>query len=244
MPKVTKREYKSLGRKPNRSNLRLVIRVDLMGAETPIWRRLEIAPELRLDQVHSILQAAFDWEDYHLHEFELKGTGKSEFRKYLESIQNPPMPAQDDQPSPSDTPEVVGRKFGMELEQEWQFDDRTEPETGTTLGELLVNPDDEIYYTYDFGDGWEHCLKLEKTVDAASDAPLARCVAGRRASPPEDSGGVWSFERTIAISEDPSDPEYEDALERMDWMFGSEDFDPATFNLKQTNLAVESAISR
>jgi hypothetical protein len=36
----------------------------------PIWRRLEIPSTMTLDLVHEVMQAAFDWDDYHLHSFE------------------------------------------------------------------------------------------------------------------------------------------------------------------------------
>jgi pRiA4b ORF-3-like protein len=45
------------------------VRVDLDGAKPPIWRRLNIASELHLGEVHAVLQAAFDWYGGHLHEF-------------------------------------------------------------------------------------------------------------------------------------------------------------------------------
>jgi hypothetical protein len=34
-----------------------------------MWRQLEIRGSLALDQVHQVLQAAFGWEDAHLHRF-------------------------------------------------------------------------------------------------------------------------------------------------------------------------------
>ncbi|WP_344721412.1 plasmid pRiA4b ORF-3 family protein [Nesterenkonia halobia] len=45
------------------------VRVDLAEAKPPIWRRLDLRSDLSLDVVHSILQAAFFWDDYHLHRF-------------------------------------------------------------------------------------------------------------------------------------------------------------------------------
>lgn len=48
---------------------RFRIRVDLDGAEPPIWRRLELRGDLRLDQVHEVLQHALGWTNSHLHAF-------------------------------------------------------------------------------------------------------------------------------------------------------------------------------
>jgi Plasmid pRiA4b ORF-3-like protein len=45
------------------------VRVDLTGTKPPLWRRLELASDLFLDQVHEIIQAAFGWTDGHLHQF-------------------------------------------------------------------------------------------------------------------------------------------------------------------------------
>jgi len=36
----------------------------------PVWRRLQLPAQTRLDQLHVIIQAAFGWEDSHLHVFE------------------------------------------------------------------------------------------------------------------------------------------------------------------------------
>ena len=45
------------------------LRVDIVGAKPPIWRRLMVRSDMTLDVVHRVLQAAFGWEDYHLHRF-------------------------------------------------------------------------------------------------------------------------------------------------------------------------------
>ncbi|MBM7846643.1 plasmid pRiA4b ORF-3 family protein, partial [Herpetosiphon giganteus] len=38
-----------------------------------IWRRLMVTSDTTLTQLHTYLQIAFGWEDYHLHEFRLHG---------------------------------------------------------------------------------------------------------------------------------------------------------------------------
>ena len=45
------------------------VRVDLDGTRPPLWRRLELASDLFLDQVHEVIQVAFGWTDSHLHQF-------------------------------------------------------------------------------------------------------------------------------------------------------------------------------
>jgi hypothetical protein len=45
-----------------------------------------------------------------------------------------------------------------------------------------------MVYEYDFGDGWEHQIVLEKVIAPAPDVSYPRCTAGKRACPPEDLG--------------------------------------------------------
>jgi len=45
------------------------LKVTLKGARPPIWRRLLVRSDCRLDRLHEILQTAFGWFDYHLHAF-------------------------------------------------------------------------------------------------------------------------------------------------------------------------------
>jgi hypothetical protein len=47
-----------------------VIKVSLYGAKPPVWRRLEVPSTMTLDRVHEVLQAAFEWQGCHLHQFE------------------------------------------------------------------------------------------------------------------------------------------------------------------------------
>ncbi len=49
-------------------------------------------------------------------------------------------------------------------------------------------------YTYDFGDTWEHKVLLEKILSREDGEDYPKCLAGRRACPPEDCGGVWGYE--------------------------------------------------
>ncbi|MFD9664140.1 plasmid pRiA4b ORF-3 family protein [Rhodococcus sp. NPDC059968] len=45
------------------------VRLDLVGAKPPVWRRLELPGDLPLDQLHLVIQAAMGWLDGHLHRF-------------------------------------------------------------------------------------------------------------------------------------------------------------------------------
>ena len=49
-------------RRPRRHSVATYrLRIDLKGATPPIWRRVELASDMFLDEVHQVIQAAFGW---------------------------------------------------------------------------------------------------------------------------------------------------------------------------------------
>jgi hypothetical protein len=87
-------------------------------------------------------------------------------------------------------------------------------------------------YEYDFGDGWEHEIVIEKVLDEELPSPVL-CIDGKRACPPEDCGGPWGYEETLRIVNDPKDPEHK---ERVEWIGGK--FDPEQFSVALANQAL------
>lgn len=82
-------------------------------------------------------------------------------------------------------------------------------------------------YEYDFGDGWEHTIEIEKTLPAEAGVRYPRCTGGERACPPEDCGGPFNYaNRLESITERDS---VEDDEEYLEWC--GEDFDPERFDL-------------
>jgi hypothetical protein len=50
------------------------IKVKLLGVtKPPVWRRLQVRAETRLDQLHEMIQAALGWENCHMHVFSFGG---------------------------------------------------------------------------------------------------------------------------------------------------------------------------
>jgi hypothetical protein len=53
------------------------IKVKLLGvSKPPVWRRLQLRADTRLDHLHEVIVAAFGWQDYHMHVF---ASGPDEF---------------------------------------------------------------------------------------------------------------------------------------------------------------------
>jgi hypothetical protein len=57
-------------RKPTSEAPIYQVKVTLRDSRPPIWRRLEVPADITLHQLHRVLQAAFEWDDMHLHLFE------------------------------------------------------------------------------------------------------------------------------------------------------------------------------
>jgi hypothetical protein len=98
-----------------------------------------------------------------------------------------------------------------------------------TLAQLAPRPKDYFIFDYDFGDGWEHRVVVEAIADADLKASYPRCLAGKRACPPEDCGGPSGYAELLRQLGDPSDEEHEAMLE---W---AGPIDPEAFSLAQAN---------
>lgn len=49
----------------------LQLRIELLGIEPQIWRRIVVPNSLTLLELHAVIQGAMGWQDYHLHMFEI-----------------------------------------------------------------------------------------------------------------------------------------------------------------------------
>ncbi|HEU0101378.1 MAG TPA: plasmid pRiA4b ORF-3 family protein [Mycobacteriales bacterium] len=120
----------------------MTVRVDLVGAKPPVWRRLVLPSTLRLDQLHGVLQAVFDWTDSHLHRFSLDDEAWGDGEKYL---------------CPYDVEE--GEDDGV-------------PTSDVRLDEVLAATGDVLTYLYDYGDDWHHRLVVEQVGPAVDEVRL------------------------------------------------------------------------
>jgi pRiA4b ORF-3-like protein len=110
--------------------------------------------------------------------------------------------------------------FGVEIEDEWKY----------KVSQLLKSEKDSLIYEYDFGDGWEHQVLLEKILPFDKATVLPQCIKGKRSCPPEDCGGIWGYAELLKIIHDPENPEHESMLE---WL--GDEFESEAFNLNEVN---------
>jgi hypothetical protein len=77
------------------------------------------------------------------------------------------------------------------------------------VARYFTEPGKSAPYEYDFGDGWHHSVLLEGILLKEEDVKYPRCIAGERACPPEDCGGVPGYSELVEVLQDPKHPEYD-----------------------------------
>ena len=103
-------------------------------------------------------------------------------------------------------------------------------EKDTNLNQIASRVNQEFVYRYDFGDDWTHLITLEQIHPLEGETIYPLCLAGKRACPPEDCGGILSYPSFLEAITDSKHPEH---LHLLRWVGGR--FDPETFDRAEVN---------
>ncbi len=128
---------------------------------------------------------------------------------------------------------VNGVEYG-EIDPDWGSD--WEDETEAILGEIISGPGFRFTYEFDFGDRWLHDIRVEKVLPLEAGVQYPVCLAGKRAGPPEDCGGVHGYYGLVAALQDPRHPDHGFWTEWMDGGFDAEAFDLDAVNRELSSL--------
>jgi Plasmid pRiA4b ORF-3-like protein len=74
------------------------------------------------------------------------------------------------------------------------------------MDEYFSEKEDKIFYTYDFGDTWQHIITLEDIIDEPT--KKAVCIDGAGACPPEDCGGPRGYKDFKIVINNPIHEEF------------------------------------
>jgi hypothetical protein len=96
-----------------------------------------------------------------------------------------------------------------------------------------------LRYLYDFGDGWEHTIKIERLVDSEPGVLYPRLIEATGRCPPEDVGGPWGYAELLAAIDDPKHERHADLSDRI-----AGDFDPKAANADARAQEVEALATR
>jgi hypothetical protein len=126
---------------------------------------------------------------------------------------------------------IGSQRFGKpDPSERWLGRSVTLSERTARLTAVMGRVGAKAVYTYDFGDGWQHQLVVEKVLVPEPGPPYPVCIDGQRQGPPEDCGGIGGFYRLLQALRDPEDKEHEELSE---WL--GRDFDPDAFSLQAVN---------
>lgn len=187
----------------------LILKITLAGSDPKIWRRVEVHSGLTLDDLHYVIQSVLNWSDSHLYQFLIPPGGK-QTREAMRNAMRYTMPPPD--PMFDDDDAAAGRAAEM------------------LVGRAFTEDCRQIIYEYDFGDSWEHLIKLEKRTPGGDQEHTPVCLAGENAAPYDDMGGIHGYSQWLEALADKTDDMHEQAV---DWL--GEDFDPAHFDLDAAN---------
>ena len=95
----------------------------------------------------------------------------------------------------------------------WEDEEAFEDSVQITLGEIF-NAYYTVGYEYDFGDGWEHIIRLRRIIEECTE-PYPHCIQAVGDAPMEDSGGPEGFAEIRMILQDTAHPSHK---EISDWI--------------------------
>ncbi len=91
-----------------------------------------------------------------------------------------------------------------------------------------------LRYTYDFGDGWEHTIKVERLADPERGTLYPRLTEASGRCPPEDVGGPWGYAEFLEAM---NDPKHERHDELAGWI-DEDKFDPTAVDTERLAQSV------
>ena len=102
-----------------------------------------------------------------------------------------------------------------------------------SVGKVFSAIEGTLIYLYDPGDGWEHEVTLDERLPCDADRDHAVCLAGERACPPEDCGGVPGYADVLKAIQKTNDKRYSELRE---WTGMT--FDPLAFSVDEVNRSL------
>lgn len=191
-----------------------IIKIELIDSDPIIWRRIIMPADATFKRLHDTIQGVTNFascvlEDYHLYKFDLIDQENisvtNDEEAYLEQGNvNPDVLLKE-----LEKVQLEFREF--EKNRIRQLLAKVRKPQSIKIDKYLEKYK-ELNYMYDFGDGWEFTVKLEKVVDDYYFG-YPTLLAGEQEAPPEDVGGIPGFYHFLEIYEDESHPEHKEMHE-------------------------------
>lgn len=148
-------------------------KIKLLGTDPPVWRRIQVPESYTFYDLHCAIQDAMGWQDCHLHGFDIK----------YKPLVNIPIPR---------SMSVIHIECPY-ADPEMGAEEPLYITTEVPIKEHFKNEKDKAIYVYDYGDGWEHEVVLERLLPKGPKAKYPLCVDGQLSCPPEDCGSIPGY---------------------------------------------------
>jgi hypothetical protein len=171
--------------------------VTLAHIRPKIWRQLRVPGHFTLGQLHDVLQVAFEWQDRHLHDFEV-------------GAQHYGACHPDDERELSDEDDFT---VAQAL-----------PHKSSTIRYIYDLGDAWIHnITVDDIED-EPPTHRARSLSSRGPTSSVACLAGARAAPPESCGGPFAYLEFVEAISSPAHPRHDELLEWIGGMFDPEEF--------------------
>ncbi len=201
----------------------------LKDYQPTIWRRFQVAGNVTLARLGYILMTMYEMQASHL--FCIDYFIKEDMLGYL---QEKNLSTKDMRWS---RPEVIHYEVLTEESLPDTETEQTMDATAMTLRRLSNTPGLRLCMQYDYGDGWEVELRLEKVFqdDALPGKLLPRVLEGEGFGIIEDCGGAGGLERLAKAFQKKKGREYKEFSE---WL-GMEELDLSAFDIDDMNYRLK-----
>jgi hypothetical protein len=108
-----------------------------------------------------------------------------------------------------------------------------EDDRDINLQDLDLASRDRLHYAYHFGEGWQVEVRVEKITVVEKGVVYPSCLAGERAGPPEDCGGLEAFHDMLACIKE---PDTDLGREWIEWLGPT--YDPTRCDVEKINKAL------
>jgi len=159
------------------------LKISLLDTKPEIWSQVLIPGHFTFYRLHQVIQIAMGWQDSHLFSFHTGDFVSSDTITLKEYLHDDDV---------YDRKEAGYKTMYAERKRIQGYFSRCK----------------SIFYTYDYGDFWQHQVVKTGAIDLEMDH--AMCTCGKRACPADDCGGISGFYEMLSSIANPKDPEYKE----------------------------------
>lgn len=198
---------------------------ELKGYNSKIWRRFEIDGTKTMAEFAYIVMIMYEMQASHL--FSIRQDMKVTLRKFLELVGS----------DEANLLEDIRYELPME-DKYYNSNERIEAADYVKLQTVTKSDNLQLFLEYDFGDGWEVSLTLEKCAKKEiSLSVLPRVIEGEGYGIVEDVGGIDGLKMLAAILKKRSGKEFKEYVSWLDSeTLNLEEFDIVDMNFRLKKL--------